>query len=467
MSESPQPLRVAIIGSGPSGLYAAGALQRSTDVAAQVDVFDRLPTPWGLVRAGVAPDHPNIKAVTRMYEKTAAHPEFRFFGNVEIGRDVTVEELCDRYHAVIHAFGASSDRRLGIPGEDLPGSWAATELVAWYNGHPDYRDLEFDLTGTTAVVVGNGNVAADVARMLALTYEELAVTDIADHALQELRESAVTEIVVLGRRGPAQAAFTNPEVLELGELQDADVIVDPRDVELDEHSRAWLDSDESDMTSRRNVEIFTEYAQRTPEGKRKRVVLRFLTSPVEIVGDGKVEGVVVERNELVQAPDGSLKAKPTGQRETIPASLVFRSVGYRGVAMPGVPFDEARGTIPNAGGRVLDAAGGEQVPGQYVVGWIKRGPSGIIGTNKRDAQETVKAILEDVAAGRVLACSQPGRESIEALLAERCGDHVTYAHWQAIDQAERAAGEPHGRPRVKLCTITELLDAAGLTTVRS
>ena len=290
MNETAQPLRVAIIGSGPSGLYAAGALQRSTDIAAQVDVFDRLPTPWGLVRAGVAPDHPNIKAVTRMYEKTASHPEFRFFGNVEIGRDITVEELCDRYHAVIYAFGAASDRRLGIDGEDLPGSWAATEFVAWYNGHPDYRDLEFDLSGGTAVVVGNGNVAADVARMLALTYDELAVTDVADHALEVLRDSSITEIVVLGRRGPAQAAFTNPEVLELGELEDADVVVDPRDVDLDAASRAWIESDEADMTSKRNVEIFTEYSQRTPEGKRKRVVLRFLTSPVEIVGDGKVEG---------------------------------------------------------------------------------------------------------------------------------------------------------------------------------
>jgi ferredoxin--NADP+ reductase len=466
MSESPQPLRVAIVGSGPSGLYAAGALQRSTDVAAQVDVFDRLPTPWGLVRAGVAPDHPNIKAVTRMYEKTAAHPEFRFFGNVEIGRDVTVDELCDRYHAVIYAFGAAADRKLGIPGEDLPGSWAATEFVAWYNGHPDYRDLQFDLTGDTAVVVGNGNVAADVARMLALTTDELSVTDVADHALEALRDSTITEIVVLGRRGPAQAAFTNPEVLELGELQDADVIVDPRDVELDPASRAWLESDASDMTSRRNVEIFTEYSRREPEGKRKRVVLRFLTSPVEIVGDDKVEGVVVERNELVEE-NGALRAKPTGERETIPASLVFRSVGYRGVALPGVPFDEARGTIPHEGGRVLDAPAGQHVPGQYVVGWIKRGPSGIIGTNKKDAQETVKALLEDVAAGKVLACANPEREAIESLLDERCGDHVTYAHWESIDQAEKAAGEPQGRPRVKLCTVPELLEAAGRAVVRS
>jgi ferredoxin--NADP+ reductase len=427
-----------------------------------VDVFDRLPTPWGLVRAGVAPDHPNIKAVTRMYEKTAAHPEFRFFGNVQIGRDVTVEELCDRYHAVIYAFGAASDRRLGIEGEDLPGSWAATEFVAWYNGHPDYRDLEFDLSGERAIVVGNGNVAADVARMLALTYDELAVTDVADHALEVLRDSAIREIVVLGRRGPAQAAFTNPEVLELGELRDADIIVDPSDVELDPNSKAWLASDEADMTSRRNVDIFTEYSRREPEGKRKRVVLRFLTSPVEILGDEKVEGVVVERNSLVLGEDGTLRPKPTGERETIPASLVFRSVGYRGVPMPGVPFDERRGTIPNEAGRVLDGPGGAPIPGQYAVGWIKRGPSGIIGTNKRDAQETVKALLEDVAAGRVLACAQPERESIESLLVERVGDHVTYAHWETIDQAERAAGEPQGRPRVKLCTVPELLDAAGV-----
>jgi ferredoxin/flavodoxin---NADP+ reductase len=465
MSESPQPqtLRVAIIGSGPSGLYAAGALQRSTDVAAQVDVFDRLPTPWGLVRAGVAPDHPNIKAVTRMYEKTAAHPEFRFFGNVEIGRHLTVDELCDRYHAIIYAFGAASDRRLGIEGEDLSGSWAATELVAWYNGHPDYRDLQFDLSGERAIVVGNGNVAADVARMLALTTEELAVTDVADHALEALRDSNIREIVVLGRRGPAQAAFTNPEVLELGELEDADIVVDPRDVELDPASKAWLESDESDMTSRRNVEIFTEYSQREPAGKHKRVVMRFLTSPVEILGDGKVEAVVVERNRLVQREDGSLRAEPTGERETIPASLVFRSVGYRGVELAGVPFDDRRAVIPNDAGRVLDAAGGEQIPGQYAVGWIKRGPSGIIGTNKKDAQETVKALLEDVAAGKVLRCAQPEREAIETLLAERCPDHVTYADWESIDQTERAAGEPQGRPRVKLCTVPELLAAAGVT----
>jgi ferredoxin--NADP+ reductase len=456
------PLRVAIVGSGPSGLYAAGQLLRSKDHTAEVDVFDRLPTPWGLVRLGVAPDHPNIKAVTRVYEKTAALPGFRFYGNVEVGRDITAEELHERYHAVLYAYGAASDRRLGIDGEDLPGSWAATEFVAWYNGHPDFRDLEFDLSSCErAVVVGNGNVAADVARMLSLTDEELRVTDVADHALAALRDSAITEIVVLGRRGPAQAAFTNPEVLELGELEDADVIVDPADMQLDPASEAWLAGEEAGMTERKNVEILRGYSERVPEGRRKRLVLRFLTSPVEILGEDRVEGVVVERNELVE-DGGSLRAKPTGERETIPAGLIFRSVGYRGLPLPGASFDERRATIPNDRGRVLAEPGGDPVPGAYVVGWIKRGPSGIIGTNKKDAQETVTTLLEDLASGAVPAPALPDRSSIEDLLAERRPHHVTFAGWEAIDATEKAAGEPQGRPRVKLCRWDELLDAAGV-----
>ena len=283
-----QPLRVAIVGSGPSGFYAAGHLLKCKshpDLNVQVDVYDRLPTPWGLVRGGVAPDHPNIKAVSRVYEKTAAHPEFRFFGNVEYGRDITHDDLHARYHAVVYAVGAQTDRRMGIPGEDLPGSWAATEFVAWYNGHPDYRDLEFDLSGERAIVVGNGNVAADVARMLALTRDELAQTDVADHALGVLAESRIEEIVVLGRRGPAQAAFTNPELLELGAMTDADVVVDPRDVDMDAASRAWLESEAASSTSRKNVEILSGYAGRELEGKRRRIVLRFLVSPLELLGE--------------------------------------------------------------------------------------------------------------------------------------------------------------------------------------
>jgi ferredoxin--NADP+ reductase len=455
------PLRVAIVGSGPSGFYAAGHLLKAKshpDLVAQVDVFDRLPTPWGLVRGGVAPDHPNIKAVSRVYEKTAAHPEFRFFGNVEYGVDVTHEELRERYHAVIYAVGAQTDRRMGIPGEDLPGSWAATEFVAWYNGHPDYRDLEFDLSGERAVVIGNGNVAADVARMLALTRDELAATDVADHALEALGESRIREIVVLGRRGPAQAAFTNPELLELGEMTDADVLVDARDVEIDPLSRTWLDGDGASTTARKNVDILAGYAAREPLGKHRRIVLRFLVSPVEILGSERVGGIRICRNRLLD-DDGTLRARPTEATEEMSCGIVFRSIGYRGIPLPGLPFDERAGVVPSRGGRITQP-GGEPLPGEYVVGWIKRGPTGIIGTNKRDAQETVDAVLADLEAGALNRPADPDRESLERLLAERKPEHVTYTGWEAIDRAEKEAGEPHGRPRVKLTTHDALLEAA-------
>jgi ferredoxin--NADP+ reductase len=453
------PLRIAIVGSGPSGFYAAGQLLKDKERVTQVDVFDRLPTPWGLVRGGVAPDHPNIKAVSRVYEKTAQHPEFRFFGNVELGRDVSPDELRDRYHAVIYAVGAQVDRQMGIPGEDLLGSHSATELVAWYNGHPDYRELEFDLSCERAAVVGNGNVAADVARMLALTRDELATTDVADHALEVMAESRIKEIVVLGRRGPAQAAFTNPELLELGEMTDADVYVDERDVELDPLSSEWLEGEESDITARKNVEILTDYSKRKPEGKHKRIVLRFLVSPVEIGGEGKVESITIRRNELQLDENGVLRPRPTDETETIPVGLVFRSIGYKGIPLEGVPFDERQAVIPNEGGRVL-GEDGDLRPGEYAVGWIKRGPTGIIGTNKRDAQETVNALLEDLDQGRLPEPSAPDRGELEELLRERRPELVTYAGWEAIDRAEREAGEPHGRPRVKLTTFDELLDAA-------
>ncbi len=455
------PLRVAIVGSGPAGFYAAGHLLKSKshpDLQVQVDIYDRLPTPWGLVRGGVAPDHPNIKAVSRVYEKTAAHPEFRFYGNIEYGSDLTHDDLLARYHAVIYAVGAQTDRRMGIPGEDLPGSWAATEFVAWYNGHPDYCDLEFDLSGERAVVIGNGNVAADVARMLALTRDELASTDVADHALEVMAESNIREIVVLGRRGPAQAAFTNPELLELGEMTDADVYVDTRDVELDELSRTWLESDAASATARKNVDILTGYAGREPEGKRRRIVLRFLVSPLAILGTDKVEGIRICRNTL-KHEEGSLRACTTESTEEFDCDIVFRSIGYKGVEVQGVSFDERKGTVPNEHGRILDAQG-EPIRGEYAVGWIKRGPTGIIGTNKRDAQETVDALLEDLDAGRLNEPQDPSRDALEELLDERKPDHVTYAGWEAIDSAEKAAGEPQGRPRVKLTTTEELLDAA-------
>jgi ferredoxin/flavodoxin---NADP+ reductase len=458
MAMSPTPLRIAIVGSGPAGAYAAEQMLTASDVDASVDVFEKLPTPWGLVRAGVAPDHPKIKAVTRRYEKTAAKEGFRFFGNVEVGRDISVQELREHYHAVVYAFGAAGDRRLGIPGEDLAGSHSSTEFVAWYNGHPEFCDHEFDLTARTAVVVGNGNVALDVARMLALPRATLAATDVADHALDALASSSIEEVVVLGRRGPAQAAFTTPELIELSELAAADVIVDPGEVELDPASARMVE--EADAATKKKIEVLAGYAASEPHGHERRIVLRFFCSPLEIVGSERVEGVRIGRTELVEGDEGSLRAVVTEAEETIPAQLVFRSVGYRGLPLDGVPFDERSNTIPNDHGRVLDAPGGAQRPGEYVSGWIKRGPSGIIGTNKKDSQETVDALLEDAAAGRLPSPAVDDPDAIEALLAERAPDHVRYEHWQAIDAAEQAAGEPHGRPRVKLTRHEHLLDAA-------
>src|SRR5215208_1576536 len=425
-------------------------------------MFDRLPTPYGLVRFGVAPDHPKIKSVIRVYEKTAARPEFRFFGNVEVGTDVSVQELQERYHAVVFAYGTATDRHLGIPGEELPGSHPATEFVNWYNAHPDFADREFDLSSERVVVIGNGNVAADVARMLALTREELEETDTADHAIQAFAGAGVKEILVLGRRGPAQAAFTNPEVRELGEMADADIDVDPGEMELDELSREWLESEDADPTNRRNVEIFTQFSSREPEGKNKKITLRFLRSPVEIQGDGKVERIVVGRNELQRDDSGRIRAVDTGERETIECGMVLRSIGYKGIPIDGLPFDERAGTISNQGGRVT--ANGKQVPGLYAVGWIKRGASGVIGTNKKDGQETVDSLFQDLEA-RVVPDARlaEDRGSIEALLTERKPDHVTFEGWQAIDAAEVEAGKPQGRPRVKFCHVEDLVEASKAT----
>jgi ferredoxin/flavodoxin---NADP+ reductase len=455
MKETMTSIRIAVVGSGPAGFYTAGHLLKESGPAVEVDMFERLPTPWGLVRSGVAPDHPKIKSVTRIYEKTAAHPRFRFFGNVELGRDISREELAEHYHAIVYATGSPTDRSLGIPGEDLPGSHPATDFVGWYNGHPDYPDHDFDLSCERAVVIGNGNVALDVARMLTLTHDELAVTDIADHALHALDASEIREIVVVGRRGPAQAAFTNPELLELGELADADVIVDHEELE---RALAVADPD-MDPTSERNVSVLRDYAKRSPTGKSKRVVLRFLLSPIELIGDGRgVRRVVLARNVLQASEDGRLRAEPTGETETIEAGLVMRAIGYRGIALPGVPFDERSATIPNEDGRVSGPSG--PLPGEYAVGWIKRGPSGVIGTNKKDAQETVDAILADLATDTHLRPAEPDPQAIEHLLRERLPALVTYEGWSEIDRHEQSLGEPHGRPRVKLTRIEELLQVA-------
>jgi len=437
-------LRVAVVGSGPAGFYAAGALL-DADRGIEVDMLERLPTPWGLVRLGVAPDHPKLKSVSRAFERIAEKPGFRFFGNVEVGRDLSQADLLRLYDGVVYAFGAQTDRRLGIPGEELPGSWSATEFVAWYNGHPDYQELPFDLDVHRAVVIGNGNVALDVARMLALTPEELAPTDTTEPAIEAIGSSTVREIVIVGRRGPAQASWTTQELKEMGELAGADVSVDPAEL-------AGAEAD--DTHTQRNLEVLHGFAAREPS--RKPLVIRFLffRSPVALNGDSKVESIELVRNRLEQQ-DGRLVAVATDEHETLECGLVFRSVGYRGVGLPDVPFDEQRGTIHNDGGRVVG------VECTYCAGWIKRGPTGIIGTNKKDAMETVAHLLEDVDAGKIAHKPEATAEAVEELLDERGARAVVYSGWAAIDEVEREAGEKLDRPRVKLRTWDELLDAAG------
>lgn len=453
------PLPVAVIGAGPSGFYAAEHLQEQPDLHVQVDMYDRLPTPFGLVRGGVAPDHQKIKSVTRVYDRIATHPEFRFYGNVELGRDLTHEDLVAYYHAVIYAVGARTDRRMGVPREHLPGSHSATEFVGWYNAHPDFRSLSFDLSAEQAAVVGNGNVAMDLARILASPPEALAATDIAEHALEALAASRIRTIHVLGRRGPAQAAFTNKELRELGEIPDVDVIVRPEDLELDPLTRAQLER-VPDKACERNLETLRAFAARPVGDAPKRIELHFLVSPQEILGKERVEGLRVVANELYASEDGGLRARTRGEADTLPVGLVFRAIGYQGVPLAGVPFDPMAAVIPNEGGRIVDPAGAGPLPGEYVVGWIKRGPRGIIGTNKPDAQETVRALLEDLAAGRLAKEEVPGRHVLERLLAERRQDLVSYEDWQLIDLLERERGAERGdRPRLKFSRVEEMLAA--------
>jgi ferredoxin--NADP+ reductase len=438
-------MRIAVIGAGPAGFYASDQLLAA---GFEVDLLDALPTPFGLVRSGVAPDHPNIKAATRVYEKTAAKPGFRFFGGVVLGEHVTRAALLERYHAVVYAFGTDDDNRLGIPGEDRPGSYSARRFVAWYNGHPDAVEESFDLSAQRAVVIGNGNVATDVARMLLLDPDELGITDVADHALGPLAEAQVQEVILIGRRGPAQAAFTNPELRELGEMTGVDVQVDPAEVDVEVPA-------DLDKIARRNVEILQGYAQRPPGGAGRRISLKFLRSPVEILGDGEdgpVTGIRVVHNRL----EGG-RAVPTGDHEVIDCGLLFRSIGYRGRPLDSIPFDPARGLIRNDGGRVCDEEG---VPhrGEYAVGWIKRGPSGVIGTNKKDAADTVAKVVADAEAG-ALDSARPDADECAQWLAACAPDAVTWEGWQAIDEQERTAGEPHGRPRVKLVRLADLVSA--------
>ena len=457
-----RPLRVAIVGAGPTGFYTADHLLRNPEVLVEVDMFDRLPTPYGLVRLGVAPDHQKIKFVTNAFDKIAASPRFRFYGGVEFGKDVTVADLQAHYHQIVYCTGAQTDRRMGIPGEDLTGSHPATEFVAWYNGHPDYRDCAFDLSQESVAVVGVGNVAADVVRILCRTPEELATTDIADYALEALRKSRVREVYLLGRRGPAQAAFTNPEVRELGELADADITAIPQEVELDPLSRAAVERSQ-DRATLKKVEMLREYARRAPTGKSRRLVLRFLVSPVELISDGagRVAAMRLVRNELYATSTGVLQPRATDRFEELPVGLVFRSVGYRGVPLPGVPFNESWGVILNDKGRVLDPDTKQPVVGTYAAGWIKRGPTGVIGTNKPDAAETVECMFEDLARGAVLEPTRPGAAAAEALVRQRQPNYVSYTDWLKLDQIEVARGRAQGRPRVKLTSVEEMLAALG------
>lgn len=445
------PLRIAIVGSGPSGFYAAEGLFKSgRDV--RVDMFERLPAPFGLVRHGVAPDHQKLKEPIRIYEGIARNPAFRLFGNVTVGRDVGVADLRAAYHAVLFTCGAESDRRLGIPGEDLPGSHTATEFVGWYNAHPDYRDRQFDLNQEVAVIIGQGNVAIDVCRILAKTVDELKHTDIAEHALECLAASRIREIHLIGRRGPAQAKFTTKEFRELGELAGCDPVVDPADLELNAESLAELEQ-RAGAVAKKNVEVLKGFVARPARGTRRRVFLRFLLSPVELRGDERLEQVVLERNRLEGAPFQQT-ARGTGERVTVACGLLFRSIGYRGAAIPGVPFDARQGIFPSREGRMLDDSGAT-LPGLYAAGWIKRGPTGIIGTNRADSLATVNSMLAD--ADSLDTGPKPGAEGLPSLQAGRGPRVVSFADWLTIDRAEVERGAPKGKPREKFTRIAEML----------
>jgi ferredoxin/flavodoxin---NADP+ reductase len=452
-----RPYHVAIVGSGPSGYFAAASLLKFADSDddtgqkrdVRVDMLEMLPTPWGLVRSGVAPDHPKIKSISAQFEKTALDPRFRFFGNIVVGDHVQAAELAERYDAVIYAVGAQSDRSLGIPGEDLPGSVAAVDFVGWYNAHPHFEEMAPDISSGRAVVVGNGNVALDVARILVSDPDVLATTDIADHALQSLHDRGVEEVLIIGRRGPLQATFTTLEVRELGDLEglgDVDVIVDPADFAgiSDE------DLEAAGKTVKNNVKALRGYADREPRGAKRRIVFRFRTSPIEIKGEGRVESIVLGHNELAD-DDGRIVAKDSGEREEVPAQLVVRAVGYRGVPTPGLPFDEKSGTIPHTAGRI------DGRHNEYVVGWIKRGPTGVIGSNKKDSQDTVDTLLSDLSGAELAGFEADYAEKLVEWLLERQPKLITDDHWKLIDEHERSAGQPHGRPRVKVTSVAELL----------
>ncbi len=451
-----RPLWVAVIGAGPAGFYAVEALLKN-DAQVRVDIIERLPTPFGLVRSGVAPDHQSIKGVTRIYDKLLADPRVRYFGNVSMGTDISHDELLTYYDQIIYAVGAQSDRKMGIPGEDLIGSAPATSFVGWYNGHPYYRNSQFNLDAhQRVVVIGNGNVAMDVTRALVAPVDALATTDMADHAIAGLRASTVTQVVVVGRRGPVQAAFTTPELKEFGELDGVDVMLDAEDFALDPVSAAQL---AENKVAGRNHDVMQGYLARGLRGAAKSIHMQFLWSPIEIVGqNGHVTGVVLERNQLVDDGNGNVKAEGTGATRTISCGMVLRSVGYRSVALPGVPFDEKRGLIPNVDGRVIDSANRTPIERTYVVGWAKRGPSGIIGTNKPDSVATVTSMKADWESLQGIPDTYRDGAAVATMLHSRSAQVVTYADWQTLDVHETSRGAAQQRPRVKVVDVKEMLE---------
>ncbi len=455
-----RPLWVAVIGSGPSAFYAVDALFKTNGISVHADVFDRLPTPFGLVRGGVAPDHQKIKSVAASYERTAAHPNFRFFGNVMLGRDVQVDELLSIYDCIIFAVGNESDRKMGVPGEDLAGIHSATAFVGWYNGHPDFQGETFELVGARRVaVIGNGNVAMDVTRVLAREPDELAETDIADEALEALRENGVEEILLLGRRGPAQAAFSPKEIQEVADLAHSDVVVEAADVDLDPVSRAWLDSG-APAAAKKNLAILEAQVEHGEGKQRRKIRCRFLVSPVEFIGDnGRVTGVKLEHGELYADDHGTPRPRGAGRYTVEAVDLVFKAIGYLGVEIPGVPFDRKWGIIPNVNGRVVASReSDEPLPGQYVVGWAKRGPTGLIGTNNADSKATVAALLEDVSGKSAAALERKHPDAIVQRLRAKEVDFVSYDDWRRLDAYEVAEGRKVGKVRRKLTTVAAMMD---------
>ncbi len=420
--------KVAIVGAGPAGYFAAQALQnlQSDELQFTLDMIERLPTPWGLVRSGVAPDHPKIKTVAKVFEKVATAGNFRLFGGVELGTDISIEQLKEMYDAVVIATGSSIGKKLGIPGEDLPGSISAAQFVPWYNAHPDFADFKVDLNGSTAVVIGAGNVAMDVARMLALEPSELDPTDTADHAIDALKASAIREVVISARRGPEHAAFTSPELRELPKLEHTNVLMAKSDIE------AAIDraGSEIEKDTKSNLDAMLLISEKEATNHDRTMKFQFLATPIEIKGSDKVEEVLFQK---------------TGSDEkfSIKCGLVITAIGYEAASIPGVPYE--RGKVVNNEGRVSENL--------YVVGWAKRGPSGVIGTNKSDAADVMKLLVED------LKVAKNSGDISEILPANKV---VTQANWEAINAAEIAAGEPLGKPRRKAVTREELLSLGGI-----